>query len=253
MDDGRQEIDPGNTVTPTLTTCCCLGLLRPTELDEEPQIIILRQDNIYFGQILVLPETTDQKVYIRCVNGNHTVTSVLVTRSHLAIEFEVGMTTDLTVGDMLRIGSFQRVYEYKVVCVDDEILKRNREKLNREQIIRNGAREENTTNSDGNDDVNDINNSYHYNANNGYYLHNYPSPPGYNGFNEPRAAIHKPKGCKTVFVGNLYWYIDEDTLRDTSAVCGTITQIHFSTDQETGHLKGTGIFYSLIQKLLTKP
>ena len=134
---------------------------------------------------MVLPDTTDQKVNIRRVNGDHTVTSVSVTRSHLAIEFEVGMTTDLTVGNLLRIGSFQRVYKYKVVCVDDEILKRNREKQNCEQIIRNGAREENITNSDGNDNSSDINNSYHYNANHGYYLQNYPSPTGYNGFNEP--------------------------------------------------------------------
>ena len=68
----RQEIDPGNTVTPSITTCRCLGLLRSAEFDKEPKIIILKQDNIYFGRILVLPDNTDQKVNICRVNGDHT-------------------------------------------------------------------------------------------------------------------------------------------------------------------------------------
>lgn len=56
----------------------------------------------------------------------------------------------------------------------------------------------------------------------------------------PREASVKQKGCVTVFVGNLSWEIDEDTLRDAFKDCGTITQVRFSTDRETGDFKGYG-------------
>lgn len=56
----------------------------------------------------------------------------------------------------------------------------------------------------------------------------------------PREASVKQEGCVTVFVGNLSWDIDEDTLRDAFKDCGTITQVRFSTDRETGDFKGYG-------------
>ncbi|OEU18529.1 RNA-binding domain-containing protein, partial [Fragilariopsis cylindrus CCMP1102] len=44
----------------------------------------------------------------------------------------------------------------------------------------------------------------------------------------------------TIFVGNLSWDIDEDSLREAFKGCGTITQVRFSTDRETGDFKGYG-------------
>jgi len=54
----------------------------------------------------------------------------------------------------------------------------------------------------------------------------------------PRQTSEKQAGCQTVFVGNLSWGIDEDSLRAAFADCGTITQVRFSTDRETGDFKG---------------
>jgi hypothetical protein len=56
----------------------------------------------------------------------------------------------------------------------------------------------------------------------------------------PREPTKKDDGCVTVFIGNLAWEIDEDTLRDTFKDCGEITQIRFSMDRETGDFKGYG-------------
>ena len=56
----------------------------------------------------------------------------------------------------------------------------------------------------------------------------------------PREASEKPEGCTTVFVGNLSWQIDEDTLREAFAACGEISQIRFAEDRETGDFKGYG-------------
>ena len=53
-----------------------------------------------------------------------------------------------------------------------------------------------------------------------------------------RQPSEKQEGCTTVFVGNLSWDIDEDSLRDAFKDCGTITQVRFSTDRETGDFKG---------------
>lgn len=55
-----------------------------------------------------------------------------------------------------------------------------------------------------------------------------------------REVSQKQEGCCTVFVGNLSWDIDEETLRAAFADCGTITQVRFSTDRETGDFKGYG-------------
>ena len=200
-----QEIDFGNAVTPSITTCCCLGLIRTKKADKEQTILILKQDQLYFWT-LVFQKNTDQKVTICCVNGDDRVTSVSVTRPHSGINLGVGMTTYLLEGNILGIQSIQRVYEYKVVCVDDEILELNKERssptkvdnkngqfkveevasfilsnYNGEQIIRNTTREDNNNDSNGNDDDNNIHNCYHYNNNDRLYLDNYLSIHGYNG------------------------------------------------------------------------
>ena len=56
----------------------------------------------------------------------------------------------------------------------------------------------------------------------------------------PRQPSEKPDGCCTVFVGNLSWNIDEDSLREAFSACGEITQIRFAEDKETGEFKGYG-------------
>jgi nucleolin len=56
--------------------------------------------------------------------------------------------------------------------------------------------------------------------------------------NAPRQVSEKQDGCCTIFVGNLSWDVDEDSLRAAFADCGTITQVRFSTDRETGDFKG---------------
>jgi nucleolin len=56
----------------------------------------------------------------------------------------------------------------------------------------------------------------------------------------PRESSQKDEGCVTVFVGNLSFNIDEDTLRETFKDCGTISSIRFAEDKETGQFKGFG-------------
>jgi len=60
------------------------------------------------------------------------------------------------------------------------------------------------------------------------------------GGRTPERAGVKPDGCDTVFVGNLAWEIDEDTMRATFADCGDVKQIRFATDKETGDFRGFG-------------
>lgn len=55
-----------------------------------------------------------------------------------------------------------------------------------------------------------------------------------------REATQKQEGCKTVFVGNMSWDIDEETLRNAFADCGEIVSVRFATDRETGDFKGFG-------------
>ena len=56
----------------------------------------------------------------------------------------------------------------------------------------------------------------------------------------PREASQKEEGCVTVFVGNLSFNIDEDTVRETFKDCGEISMIRFAEDRETGQFKGFG-------------
>lgn len=55
-----------------------------------------------------------------------------------------------------------------------------------------------------------------------------------------REPSQKEEGCTTVFVGNLSFQIDEDTLREAFSSCGPIASIRFAEDRETGAFKGFG-------------
>ena len=61
---------------------------------------------------------------------------------------------------------------------------------------------------------------------------------------KPITAVREPskkeEGCTTVFVGNLSFQIDEDTLREAFSACGPIASIRFAEDRETGAFKGFG-------------
>ena len=50
----------------------------------------------------------------------------------------------------------------------------------------------------------------------------------------------KPDGCTCVFVGNLSYDIDDDTLKKAFASCGEVTSIRWGMDRETGDFKGYG-------------
>jgi nucleolin len=56
----------------------------------------------------------------------------------------------------------------------------------------------------------------------------------------PRTPAVKEEGCTTVFVGNLDFNIDEDSLRQAFSECGEITQVRFAMDRESGEFKGFG-------------
>mmetsp|Transcript_10979 Transcript_10979/g.16486 ORF Transcript_10979/g.16486 Transcript_10979/m.16486 type:complete len:283 (+) Transcript_10979:386-1234(+) len=47
-------------------------------------------------------------------------------------------------------------------------------------------------------------------------------------------------GTSSIFVGNMSWEIDEESLRAAFADCGTITSVRFATDRETGDFRGFG-------------
>ena len=55
---------------------------------------------------------------------------------------------------------------------------------------------------------------------------------------KPGNPGEKPEGCTRVFVGNLSYDIDEETLRAALKDCGTITRLKWGEDRETGDFKG---------------
>ena len=118
-----------HAVAPSITTSCCLGLIRTKEADGEQGIRILNQDQLYF-RTLVFQENSDQQVTIRRVKekGHDTVTSVKVTCPHSCINLGVGHFIFLLAGDLLGIQSIQQLFEYKVVRVDNKTVKRNKER-----------------------------------------------------------------------------------------------------------------------------
>ncbi|KAG3239966.1 hypothetical protein PI124_g15110, partial [Phytophthora idaei] len=50
----------------------------------------------------------------------------------------------------------------------------------------------------------------------------------------------KPEGCTSVFIGNLSWDVDENTIRETFGECGEILSCRLATDRETGEFRGFG-------------
>ena len=79
---------------------------------------------------MVFQENSDQQVTIHRVKekGHDTVTSVKVTCSHSFIDLGVGNIIFLLAGDLLGIRSIRQLFEYKVVRVNDETVKRNKER-----------------------------------------------------------------------------------------------------------------------------
>ena len=47
-------------------------------------------------------------------------------------------------------------------------------------------------------------------------------------------------GCRTCFLGNLAWSVEEENVTELFSQCGTIQQVRFATDRETGDFKGFG-------------
>ena len=50
----------------------------------------------------------------------------------------------------------------------------------------------------------------------------------------------KMAGCMTIFMGNLSWDVDEQAVRDFFSECGTVKEVRFAEDRETGRFKGFG-------------
>ena len=50
----------------------------------------------------------------------------------------------------------------------------------------------------------------------------------------------KPEGCTNVFIGNLAFDIEEDSVRSFFEDCGNVVSVRLATDRETGNLKGFG-------------
>ena len=122
------EID--HTVTHLTTACCCLGLITTQKADKEQRTIILKKDELRFRN-LILKENFDPKVTIsRVLDGDGTVTSVSVTFLCPRLGFNLGVEkmANLLEGNILGIQGIQRVFEYNIVCVDNETLERDKER-----------------------------------------------------------------------------------------------------------------------------
>lgn len=50
----------------------------------------------------------------------------------------------------------------------------------------------------------------------------------------------KPEGCDTVFVGNLPWDVDEDTMRSIFSAAGEVSSVRFASNPEDGTFRGFG-------------
>ena len=72
---------------------------------------------------------------------------------------------------------------------------------------------------------------------------NTPSRGGAGGAGGARSygpASEKPEGCKTLFIGNLSFNIDEDSVWKTFGDCGEVIRVKLATDRETGEYRGFG-------------
>lgn len=58
------------------------------------------------------------------------------------------------------------------------------------------------------------------------------------GSDKPAAAANPPN--PKLFLGNLSWDIDDDGIKEFFKDCGTLTDIHWLTDKESGKFKGCG-------------
>lgn len=55
---------------------------------------------------------------------------------------------------------------------------------------------------------------------------------------EKKEAPTKPEGCKSVFIGNLSFDVDEDMVREFFGDCGEIVSCRVAVDRETGRPRG---------------
>jgi nucleolin len=63
----------------------------------------------------------------------------------------------------------------------------------------------------------------------------------------PRATksiSEKPEGCRKIFVGNLSYNIDDDTLVDFFKDCGTMTGLRWLTHKDSGDFKVLLVFFN---------
>lgn len=63
---------------------------------------------------------------------------------------------------------------------------------------------------------------------------------GGGGGRTPKPLGEKPDGCTTVFLGNLSYDVDDDKTREFFKECGTIADIRWLKDKDSGEFRGAG-------------
>ena len=56
----------------------------------------------------------------------------------------------------------------------------------------------------------------------------------------PQPMTEKPEGCTTLFIANLSFEVNEDSLWEEFGKCGDVKAIRLATDRETGEYRGFG-------------
>lgn len=56
-------------------------------------------------------------------------------------------------------------------------------------------------------------------------------------------GVANPTGCMKIFAGNLSFQIDDDGIKDFFKDCGTVTEIKWLEDKDTGRFKGCGFLH----------
>jgi nucleolin len=69
---------------------------------------------------------------------------------------------------------------------------------------------------------------------------NSPSRSGGKSSRSYGPESEKPSGCKTLFIGNLSFNIDEDSVWTEFGKCGEVIRVKLATDRETGEYRGFG-------------
>ena len=54
----------------------------------------------------------------------------------------------------------------------------------------------------------------------------------------PQPMTEKPPGCTTLFIANLSFEVNEDSLWEEFGKCGDVKAIRLATDRETGEYRG---------------